>query len=200
MRQPHVAEVLVDVVAWADLPALDVRTVRNDPVPPQGEKLMRLFVESPLLELAHDPTLVGGVGGAVYLVEQLVHPTIPVIGLVVAGSVVGNELGDVEQRVHDRLADVVDGYIERTASERVEIGASWLHPLRHIETNGAPLVDQPSPDDLIGLIDAAVVKLECKSRRYERCLFICALLSRVALFLRPVSRRALPATRCRGLG
>ena len=68
MRQPHVAEVLVDVVAWADLPALDVGTVRNDPVPPQGEELMRLFVEGPLLELAHDPTLVGGVGGAVYLV------------------------------------------------------------------------------------------------------------------------------------
>ncbi len=44
LRQPHVAEVLVDVVARADLPSAHDGAVRDDPVKPQGEELMHLFV------------------------------------------------------------------------------------------------------------------------------------------------------------
>ncbi len=70
MRQPHVAEVLVDVVAWADLPSAHDGAVRDDPVPPAtGDELMRLFVQSSFLELAHDPSLLRRVAGAVHGIE-----------------------------------------------------------------------------------------------------------------------------------
>ena len=50
-------EVLIEVVARADLPALHVGAVRDDPVPPQRDERVGLIVEHTLLELAHELAL-----------------------------------------------------------------------------------------------------------------------------------------------
>src|ERR1043166_4262595 len=60
--QPYVRQVLVEVVARADLPALDVGAVRNDPVPPRRHEHVGLGVENVFLEFADQRPLLGGVG------------------------------------------------------------------------------------------------------------------------------------------
>jgi hypothetical protein len=44
-------------MARADLPALHIRPVGDDAVPPQHRKLVRLGIDHPLLELAHQDAL-----------------------------------------------------------------------------------------------------------------------------------------------
>src|SRR6185312_7047267 len=51
--QPDRREVLVEEVARTDFPALDVGTVRNDAVPPDEVKRVRLVVEHAFFELPH---------------------------------------------------------------------------------------------------------------------------------------------------
>src|SRR5439155_437650 len=52
----------IEVVARADLPALDVGPIGNDPVPPQHRKLVRLAVDHVFLEIAHQGALPRRVG------------------------------------------------------------------------------------------------------------------------------------------
>src|ERR1700730_5651042 len=59
--EPHRGQILVEVVAWADLPPFDIGVVRNDPVPPQEEDLVRLVIENMLLEGAHQAALFLGI-------------------------------------------------------------------------------------------------------------------------------------------
>src|SRR5262249_26127872 len=51
--EPHVGQVLVEVMAWADLPALHVGAQRNDAVPIGHHHFVSLGVEHALLERAH---------------------------------------------------------------------------------------------------------------------------------------------------
>src|SRR5437764_8098380 len=60
--EPNRGEVLVDVMARVDLPALHISAVGHDAVPPQQKDRMRLVVEDILLELPHQAALRGGVG------------------------------------------------------------------------------------------------------------------------------------------
>src|SRR5271169_7263291 len=60
--QPDRCQVLIQVMARADLPALDVRPIGDDPVPPQHRKLVRFAVDHVLLELAHQDALFSGIG------------------------------------------------------------------------------------------------------------------------------------------
>src|SRR5579863_7232717 len=60
--EPHRCQILVEVVARADLPPLDIGMVGDDPAPPQQEDLVRLGIEDPLLVSAHKRALLGGVG------------------------------------------------------------------------------------------------------------------------------------------
>ena len=44
-------------MAGADLPALNIRSVRHHPVPPQQKDLVRLIIEHAFLEIAHQRAL-----------------------------------------------------------------------------------------------------------------------------------------------
>src|SRR4051794_8356656 len=55
--EPDCSEILIYVVARADLPALHVAVVRYDAVAPQQKDFMRLSIENVLLELAHKRAL-----------------------------------------------------------------------------------------------------------------------------------------------
>src|SRR5262245_5753974 len=71
--EPDAGQILVDVVARRDLPALEVRAMGDDAVPPQRDEVVRLLVEHPLFVGAHDPLLLGDVAGAVHGVVQLLE-------------------------------------------------------------------------------------------------------------------------------
>src|ERR1043166_424687 len=60
--QPYVRQVLVEIVARADLPALEVGAVRNDAVPPRRHQHVRLGFEDVFLELTDQRPLFGSIG------------------------------------------------------------------------------------------------------------------------------------------
>src|SRR6266851_8305585 len=83
--EPHRGQVLVEVMAWADLPALDVGMMRDDALPPQQEDLVRLVIERVLLELPHQRALLRWVRLAQHLLVNLERRLVlelAVIGLI----------------------------------------------------------------------------------------------------------------------
>src|SRR5271166_3110353 len=69
--EPDRCQVLIEVVTRADLPALDVGGVGNDPIPPQHPDRMGLGIYREFLELAHQGALLGKVGLAQHLVIEV---------------------------------------------------------------------------------------------------------------------------------
>src|SRR6516164_2818621 len=59
--QPDRCQILVQIVARADLPALYVVSVGDDPIPPQHRKLVRFGIDHVLFEIAHQGSLLGGI-------------------------------------------------------------------------------------------------------------------------------------------
>ena len=68
--EPYSRQILVEVMARADLPAFDIGPVRHHPVPPQQKDLVRLGVEHVFLELAHQRALLREIGLAQHLVVE----------------------------------------------------------------------------------------------------------------------------------
>src|SRR5689334_22470233 len=60
--QPDIRQVLVDVVARTDLPAVHIGTLGDFAVPPDHRKLPRLCIDDASLVLSHQRTLLGEVG------------------------------------------------------------------------------------------------------------------------------------------
>src|SRR5687768_8918215 len=69
--QPHRVELVVEVVARRDRPALDLGQVRDDAVPLQRVDHVRLLVEQALLQLAQDLLALLRIGGAALPAEQV---------------------------------------------------------------------------------------------------------------------------------
>src|SRR5437016_10868232 len=69
-RQPHRVELVVQVVARRDRPAVHLGQMRDDPVPLQRVDHVRLLVEQALLNLTQELLALLGVGGAALLVHQ----------------------------------------------------------------------------------------------------------------------------------
>src|SRR5271165_3742780 len=65
--EPDGRQILVQVMARADLPALHIGPVRDDTVPPRRHEHMRLGIEHVVLEFAHQGALFGEIG----LMQQL---------------------------------------------------------------------------------------------------------------------------------
>src|SRR5215468_4727657 len=59
--QPDRRQILVDEMAWADLPALHVRPVRHGAIPIGDPHRVRLGIEDISLEFSHQRALPGGV-------------------------------------------------------------------------------------------------------------------------------------------
>src|SRR5260370_6378428 len=66
--EPDRCQILVEVVAGADLPAFHIGMMWDNAVPPEQEHLVRLDIEHMLLEGAHQGALFGEVGLAPHLV------------------------------------------------------------------------------------------------------------------------------------
>ncbi len=68
--------------------------------------------------------------------------------------------GAVEQRIDDVLAIAVHHRLEIAVAHGLAEGAGLQHPLGHLDPDLAPLVDDPQPVELVGLVDIAVEQLE----------------------------------------
>src|SRR5207249_3228426 len=64
-------QVLVEIMAWADLPTLHICVIGYHPVPPQQENFVRFGVEHVFLEVAHQCTLLHRIGLAQHLVVKI---------------------------------------------------------------------------------------------------------------------------------
>src|SRR5215468_9603793 len=69
--EPDRAEILVQVMARADLPALDIGSVRHDPVPPQQKHSVRLVIKHVFLKFAHHRALSCRIGLAQHLLIEI---------------------------------------------------------------------------------------------------------------------------------
>src|SRR5215472_15018142 len=59
--EPDRRQILIQVMARADLPALHIGPGGDDPIPPQHRELVRLGIDHMLLEFTHQNTLLGGI-------------------------------------------------------------------------------------------------------------------------------------------
>src|SRR5215467_1793557 len=91
-------------MAWADLPAIHVRTQRNEPAPPVRVDVMRPFIQYLLVELEGQRALLCDIG----LVQQLVVDTIEFWIFVIAVIRSADRMRlpglDVDDRVDDAVA------------------------------------------------------------------------------------------------
>src|SRR3546814_10261749 len=74
--QPHDIELLREIMARADLPALHLRAMRNDPVPPDRHEGVRMVVERHLFVFTHGLALLRRV-------RLLVHPLVHLVQIAV---------------------------------------------------------------------------------------------------------------------
>src|SRR5687768_9509086 len=164
-RQPDVRQALVQVVARAHFPALEARVVRHGAMPPEDDDLVRFGIQHVLVELAQQPLELLGVGLVHDLLVQRVDLPVLIAGVLAAGDVVRQELGDVDDRVDHRLAVEVqaDVVFLAFAAQRGIEGRRRLDPVLGIQADLAPLIDQPDTEDLVGLLDAAVVQPELEA-------------------------------------
>src|ERR1700704_5969162 len=80
--QPDVRQILVQIVARADLPAFHIRPVGDDPIPPGQHQLVRLDIHDVLGELEHQLLLLRRVGLVHRLVEDLLLSRVFVIAVI----------------------------------------------------------------------------------------------------------------------
>src|SRR5262245_7606375 len=108
--QPHRVELVVEVVAWRDRPAVHLRQVRDDPVPLKSVDDVRLVVEQALFELA-DELL------ALFDVRRACLPAVEVVDhgvlvLAVVGVRGADEAGQIQIWLDDESALEVHGDLE----------------------------------------------------------------------------------------
>src|SRR6186997_1066011 len=105
--QPDGGEVLVEVVAGADLPAFHLAVVRNDPLPPDRRDLPGLLAKRDPLELAHRHQPLRRVGLTRLLVVELVELGIAVAAVIDRAAIARDELGQLQVGiVHEVTVEV----------------------------------------------------------------------------------------------
>src|SRR3989441_3132195 len=155
--QPHRVELLVQVVAGRDGPAVDLRVVGNDAVPLQGIDVVDLLVEEPPLEVPDRALAPLHVAGLALLLVELVERPVDVAAVVRRALVLGLELVQIEVRVHRVATLEVRGHVEAAAAQLRVVLGGLDDLLPHVEPDLPPLVDQPHADRLVGHRHAAVL-------------------------------------------
>src|SRR3989442_3918744 len=115
LREPHRVELLVQVVARRDGPPLDLRVVRDDPVPLQRVDVVNLLVEQPPLELSDVLLPLLRVDGATLLLVELVERSVDVAAVVRRTPIHRLELVEVEVGLHNVAALEVGRGLESAA-------------------------------------------------------------------------------------
>src|SRR6516165_2993819 len=141
--EPNRRQILIEIMAGADPPALHIRAVRNNTVIPQQEYLVGLTVENVLLEVAHQGPLLGELG-------FIQHPVVQIDFLLVVELAVARDVDrmrqvslNVEQWIDHTVAITVHGGVEVAIAHSFEPGPGRQDPLRDMKADLAPLIDHP---------------------------------------------------------
>src|SRR6516164_2348807 len=149
-------------MAWTDLPALHIRPVRHGAIPIGDPHRVGLGIEDISLEFSYQRALPGWVRLVQYLFVERHLVWIFELGVIAAEDRPGKVALYVERRVRYSVAVGRRDDLEIAAPHCVEPGAGGRHPLRHLDADFLPFIDQPSADIFIGLIDVAVQQLEAE--------------------------------------
>src|SRR5215831_16405732 len=150
LGEPDGRQILVEEMARADLPALDVGAVGNDPVPPQGQDLVRLVVERVFLKLAHQHPLLRRIGLVQHFLIEIDRLRVVKISVLLGVDRARLVLADIEHRINHALAIAFDSDIEAAVAQPLEPWAGRQHALGDFDSDLAPFVDQPDPRYLNG--------------------------------------------------
>src|SRR6516225_740066 len=106
--EPHVSQVLIEVVTRTDLPSFHVGSQRNDPVPVGDHQLVHFGIEYVLLEIAHQCPLFRSVGLVQHLLVQIDLELVVVVPIVLAEHGMRQVFLDIEKWVHHAVAAGLD--------------------------------------------------------------------------------------------
>src|ERR1700757_5135257 len=151
--QPDRCQILVQIMARADLPALYVVSVGDDPIPPQHRELVRFGIDHVLLEFSHQTTLLGRIRLVEHCLVKLDFLWIVVISIILGINRARQDLLRVKQRVDHARTISFEHDVEIATAHCFEPRAGRHDALRCLEPDLAPFIDQPSPDIFIGLVD-----------------------------------------------
>src|SRR5438132_4847039 len=173
LRKPHRVELVVQVVARRHRPALHPGVWRDDPVPLQRVHRVHLLVEQTLLELPDVLLPLLEIDRPALFYVELVENGVLVPGIVCVADPpwIGRgrpALGLVEIQIGlDHVAALgVHGDLEVPTAQIGEPLRALGDLLRHVETDLAPLVDQPDAERLVRHRDPAVLEREHKALRH----------------------------------
>ena len=114
-------------------------------------------------KFAHQLALLGEVSLAQHPVVDLDKRLVLVITVIGGEDRTRQIRLNVDQRVRHAAAIGLQHDREIAAAHRVGPRSGGHHPLRHLQADLAPFVDEPSPDVFIGLIDVAVQQFETET-------------------------------------
>src|SRR5438128_9257100 len=185
-------------MARRDRPASESGVVRDDPMPLEGEDVVHLVVEQPLLELPDGPPTLLPIGRAALPLVELVERAIGVAAVVHVADVRRLELEERQVRLDDIAAMEVrrdveispaDLVVERRELERLDL---------HIEPDLAPLVDEPDSEWLVRVADRPVAEREREPLGHARFLQKTPRLGPRGAAVTAVARQPLQLRRPRG--
>ena len=117
---------------------------------------MNLLVENGFVEFEQIGLLLGLVEFAQLPVVHLDFFWIVELPVVRARYRIRQVFADIGERIDDVLAVALGGDIEIATAHRLKPWPGRQHPLGDLQSDFAPLVDDPDPIVFIGLIDVAV--------------------------------------------
>src|SRR5215813_999139 len=160
LRKPDRVQLLVEIVARRDGPAVHLRAVRDDAVPLERVDVVNLFVQEPLLEGAKVLLALLGIDGPRLLDVEVVEHLVLVAAVVRVGDRSGLELVDVEVGLHGEAALEVGRDLEVSAAKHAVVGGGLDDLLPDVDADLPPLVDGPYGQRLVRHGHAAVLVYE----------------------------------------
>src|SRR5256712_9066912 len=173
LRKPHRVELVVQVMARRHRPALHPGVVRDDPVPLQRVHPVHLLVEQTLLELPDVLLPLLEIDRPALFYVELVENGVLVPGIVCVADPpwIGRgrpalELVEIQIGLDHVAALGVHGDLEVPTAQIGEPLRALGDLLRHVETDLAPLVDQPDAERLVRHRDPAILEREHEALRH----------------------------------
>src|SRR5262249_24102532 len=123
-------------------------------------KLVRFAVRHVLLEIAHQDALLGRVRLVQHCLIEIDFLLVVIVSIVLGEYRAGKNLLHVEQRVDGALTAGFEDDVEIAAANPLEPRTGRHYALGGAESDLTPLVNQPSTDKFVGLIDIAVQQLK----------------------------------------
>src|ERR1044071_7368885 len=124
--QPDVAQILIDVVTWRDLPALHLRPMRNDTLPPQQIELINFLIENAFLQLPKKLEALRFIRRSALPLVQIVQYRIVVAPIIDRALLAADKAKNLQIRLVHEIALEVDARVVIALAKVVEVRSLFL--------------------------------------------------------------------------